>query len=631
MIPLRSKTRLLLAPALAAALLTTLTGCPEGEEQGATKGGSPAAGGPSAAATTAADTGPAANAPALDADLADPRIEDMPTGKYGGQMIAGAYEDPKTFNATMAVDAVSARFITYMFETLAEEDATTYEVEPVLAKDWTVSDDGKVYTFHMRKGVKWWDGKPVTAKDVLFTWNEVMGNADIPWDTRDTVKIDGALPKVTKTDDYTVVFTLPKPFAPFMRTTASAVIILPEHVFGPWARAKGPNGKPLSNSKWGVDTPIKDIVGNGPWIPERYAPGERIIFKRNPHYFRVNKHKQPLPYLDKLVVPFLKNLETAILKFKAGETDAQWLPGKDFAYMKPLEAQNNFTIVNAGPDFRTSYFSFNLNPGKNKDGKPYVDPVRLKWFQEPKFRQAISHTIDRQAIIKNVFRGMAAEQNSPIFQKSPYYDPTVPVFDLDREKAMSLLTEAGFKKEGDVLKDKDGHPVEFTLLHQVGFKDSELEANMIIQDLKKLGITMKMQQVTFNVHLARTHESKDWEAVIGAWGAGIEPHGVAHLWTSNGQSHFFNLNPAPKAPANPTYPWEKRIDELFSEGAATTDEAKRKAIYAEFQQLVMKEQVMIFLPVFNYTVAVRNNLGNTRPNPYNPLGISWNAWEIYRK
>ncbi len=617
-----------LGPALAVAILTTLTGCPEEADQGTTKGASPGASQPSAAATMAADTGPAANAPALDADLADARIEDMPAGKYGGQLIAGAYEDPKTFNATMAVDATSNRFITYMFEMLCEEDATSYEVEPVLAKDWQVSEDGKIYTFHMRKGVKWWDGKPVTANDVVFTFGELMGNKEIPWDARDIVKIDGVLPKVTKTDDYTVVFTLPKPFAPFLRTTASGVIIMPEHVFGPWARSKGPAGKPLSNSKWGVDAPINTIVGNGAWIPERYAPGERIIFKRNPHYFRTNRHKQPLPYLDKLVVPFLNNLDRAILKFKAGETDAQWLPGKDFAYMKPLEQQGNFSIVNAGPDFRTSYFSFNLNPGKNKDGKPYVDPIKLKWFQDTRFRQAISYAIDRQAIIKNVFRGMAAEQNSPIFQKSPYYDPTVPTYALDRDKAMALLTEAGFKKEGDTLKDKDGHPVVFTQLHQVGFKDGELEANMIIQDLKKLGITMKMQQVTFNVHIARTHESKDWEAVIGAWGAGIEPHGVAHLWTSNGQAHFFNLDTARKTP---TYPWEKRIDELFSEGASTLDEEKRKAIYAEFQQLVMKEQPMIFLPVFNYTVAIRNTLGNTRPNPYNSLGISWNAWEIYRK
>jgi peptide/nickel transport system substrate-binding protein len=226
---------------------------------------------------------------------------------------------------------------------------------------------------------------------------------------------------------------------------------------------------------------------------------------------------------------------------------------------------------------------------------------------------------------------MAAEQNSPIFQKSPYYDPTVPTYALDLEKAKSLLAEAGFKRDGDVLKDKDGNPVVFTQLNQVGFKEGEMEANMIIQDLKKLGITMKLQSVTFNVHIARTHESKDWEAVMGAWGAGIEPHGVAHLWTSNGQAHFFNLNAAPKALENPTYPWEKRIDELFNEGASTADEAKRKSAYAEFQQLVMKEQPMIFLPVFSYTVAVRNTLGNTRPNPYNPLGISWNAWEIYRK
>ncbi|MEB3198083.1 MAG: ABC transporter substrate-binding protein [Candidatus Sericytochromatia bacterium] len=618
----------LLKSCLGAAIALALGACAEeAEEKSSTQAPSAA---PSVTATSVADTGPAANAPAGDPALKDPCIEDMPTGKYGGSLIAGAYEDPKTFNPTLVTDSVSGRFVSYLFEALCEEDPTTYEVEPILAKSWEVSSDGLTYTFHMREGVKWHDGKPLTAKDVVFTYMEVLRNEEIPWDSRDVIKIDGQLPDVSAPDARTVVFKLPKAFAPFMRT-ASGVPILPEHVFGPWVREKGPNGKPLSNSQWGVNADPRLIIGSGAWMVENYQPGQRIVFKRNPHYFRTNRHKQPLPYLDRLEVPFLKNLETAILKFKAGETDAQWLPGKDFTYMKPLEAQGNFTIVNGGPDFRTSYFAFNLNPGKNKEGKPYVDPVKLKWFSDRRFRQAVSYAIDREAIIKNVFRGMGAQQNSPIFQKSPFYDPSVASYALNLDKAQALLAEAGFKRDGAVLKDPAGHAVEFTLLHQLGSKDSELEANMIVQDLKKLGITMKMQQVTFNVHLARTHETKDWDAVIGAWGAGIEPHGVAHLWTSHGQSHFFNLNPAKVPHPSPAYPWEKRIDELFAEGASTIDEAKRKRIYSEFQQLVMNEQIMIFLPVFNYTVAVRNSLGNTRPNPYNPLGISWNAWEIYRK
>jgi len=299
--------------------------------------------------------------------------------------------------------------------------------------------------------------------------------------------------------------------------------------------------------------------------------------------------------------------------------------------MKPEEQKGNFTIVDAGPDFRTTYLGLNLNPGKNKDGKPYVDPIKQKWFADTRFRQALAYSIDKQAIIKNVFRGLAAEQNSPIFQKSPYYDSTTPSYPLDRDKAMKLLTEAGFKKDGDVLKDSAGHPVEFTMLKDVGSKDLDLRANMIKEDFKKIGINMKFQPVTFNVKLARTHESKDWEVISGDWGAGIEPHGVAHLWNSNGQAHFFNLNASPTRAANPTYPWEKRIDEIFDQGASELDEAKRKVLYNEFQQIVGREQVMIFLPVFNYTLGVRNTLGNARPNSYNPMGITWNAWELYRK
>ncbi|MDB5098220.1 MAG: peptide transporter substrate-binding protein [Cyanobacteria bacterium RYN_339] len=614
--------------------LTCLTGCPEEADTGkkATTSAAPSGGAATAAAVpTEPDTGPAASAPPLDADIAEPLVMDAQTGKYTGTITAPAYEDPKTFNPPMMTDAVSQRFSVYLFESLVEEDGVSYGVTPVLAKSWDITPDGKTYTFHLRKGVKWHDGQPLTADDVVFTFMDVVANPDIPWDARDVIKVGGKLPIVTKIDDLTVKFQLPDVFAPFMRAGAAAVPILPQHIYGPWVKAKAANGKPVSNTKWGTDTDLTKIVGCGAWQVESYAPGERIIFKRNPHYFRVNRHKQPLPYADRMIIPFLKTVETAILKFKAGETDAQWLPGKDFAYMKPLEAANHFHIVDAGPDFRTTYLAFNMNPGKDKKGKPYVDPIKLKWFADTKFRQAVSYAIDKKAIIKNVYRGQGAEQNSPIFQKSPYYDPSVPQYTMDRDKAMALLTEAGFKKEAGALKDKDGHPVIFTMLRQVGSKDLDLRSNMIQQDLKQLGIEMRFQDVNFNLFLAREYETKDWECVEGDWTAGIEPGGLVHLWASNGQRHFFDLNPSEKSNPTPNYPWEKQIDDLFEQGAHTVDEAKRKQLYNEFQQVVMKEAVLTFLPVFDYTVGVRDTLGNAKPSSFSYVGITWNSYELFRK
>ncbi|MFN3431716.1 MAG: ABC transporter substrate-binding protein, partial [Candidatus Sericytochromatia bacterium] len=154
---------------------------------------------------------------------------------------------------------------------------------------------------------------------------------------------------------------------------------------------------------------------------------------------------------------------------------------------------------------------------------------------------------------------------------------------------------------------------------------------MIKKDLDKLGIKLQTQGVTFNVHIARVHESKDWESHMGAWGAGVDPHGVNALWKSNGQYHFFNLNPQDQPIANPTYEWEKRIDALYDAGAATVDPVKRKKIYNEFQHLVSKEQVLIHLPVFFYTVAIRDTIGNAEPSAYSSLGSSWNSYELYKK
>lgn len=623
---------------LAAACL--LSACPEGPDLEAEKAAQAAAveaakqpkrPDPIYEADKQPDLGPDPSRPKAPATLLDPCVEPLPGGRFGGALSFGAYEDPKTFNPTLAHDSVSARFVSYFFDGLAEEDGITYEVEPILAKSWDISPDGKVYTFHLRRGVTWQDGKPFTSKDVVFTWGEVMGNPDIPWDTRDTVKVEGVLPKVEAVDAHTVRFTLPKAFAPFLRTAATAVPILPEHVYGPWAREKGSDGKPVANTKWGVDCDPKTIVGTGPWMVESYKPGERIVLKRNPNYFRVTRHGQALPYLDRMNVPFLKNVETAILKFQAGETDAQWFPGKSFGVMKPLEKSMGFHLVDGGPDFRTSYMVFNLNPGVGKDGKPLVNPVRLKWFQDRRFRQAIAYAADREAVIKNVYRGLATEQNSPIFQKSPFFAQGLPQYPHDPAKAEALFQEMGFQKRDGKQYDAEGHLVEFEILKDVGSAEADLEFNLFKGDLEKVGVTVKVVPVTFNVKISRTHESKDWECIGGAWGAGIEPHGVSHLWMSHGQAHIFNLNPAEKRHAHPTYPWEKEIDDLYEQGAATVDEAKRKEIYRRFQELVMKEAVMIFRPVFSYTVGVRNRVGNARPSPYSSLGSTWNSWELYKK
>lgn len=574
---------------------------------------------------------PAPDAPPLAESMSQPKREDAPTGRYGGTLNLAAYDAPKTFNPTLANDAASSRVLAYLFDGLVEEDGLSYEVEPLLAESWRLSADGKRYTFTLRPGLKWHDGKPLTADDVVFTVMTVLRHPDVPWEARHALRVNGQLPTATRLDALTVAFDLPAPFAPFLRAIAGAGLpILPKHLFGPWMKADA-DGKPIANGRWGVETLPASVVGSGPFMLSGYKPGVAVEFKRNPHYFRVNRHNQPLPYLERLVLTVKPGLAGAIAGFTGGHTDMQWLPAQAVTTLEAKAKAGRFTLHDAGPDFRISYLTFNLNAGRDAVGKPLVDPVKLKWFADARFRRAIAYAIDREALVKDVYHGRAVQQPSPVFQKSPYFDPTAPAYALDRAKAAALLKEAGFTRKGARLHDRSGNPVSFTLLYETGATETQAQIERLKQDLGAIGVALKAEGVPFKAKLDRTYRKRDWESQIGAWSAGIEPHAGAQLWMSNGLAHILNLNPAAAPHQKPTYAWEKRVDQLFAQGVATLDEAQRKKVYVEFQRLVGAEQPMIFLPVFRYTVAVRDDLGNARPSAYSPLGASWNSYELYKR
>jgi peptide/nickel transport system substrate-binding protein len=559
----------------------------------------------------------------------EPKVQPGTIGKYGGTLHMPAYEDPKTLNPALVTDSTSARFVAYTFEGLVEEHPFTYQIEPALASSWSVSEDKKTYTFKLRKGLQWSDGQPLTADDVVFTFNDVIANPKIPTDTRDTIEVDGQLPTVKKVDDITVAISTPKPFVPFLRLIGG-VPILPKHALAKTLTETDKSGSPVFNQTWAMDADITKIVSNGPWIYDTYAPSQRMVFKRNPNYWRVNEQNQPLPYFDRLDVAFLKNVDTALLKFQAGETDAQWLRGKDYPLMKPLEQQQNFTIVNGGPDWRLSYFELNINDRKNAKGKPFVDPVKSAWLRDVRFRRALAHALDRESIKKLVLRNMGVEQNSPIFQKSPYFSPDANVmYPYDLAKAEALLTEAGFKKAADgMLRDAKGNPVKLEMILETGSPEGEQEANIWKTDLKKLGIDLKLSPMTFNSKLDRLQNTRDWEITMGAFGASVDPFAASNLWKSSGHAHSFNHDPGT---AKAHTAWETRVDEILADASTNFDEDRRKSLYSEFQKILTEESVLIYRPVFLYTVAVRNTLGNAQPSPYSSLGSSWNSWELYRK
>ena len=214
-----------------------------------------------------------------------------PISKYGGQLVMTTNSDPKSFNDIIAKETSTTEITDYIFEGLTSIDPFSLKVIPHLAESWDVSNDGLTWTFHLRKNVLWNDGAPFGADDVVFTFNDLIYNPDIASSARDIFTIDEKPFKVEKIDAYTVKFTLPVRFAPFLRGMGQA--ILPKHELQKYVETK------KFNTAWGLDTNPREIVGTGPYKLFKYTPGERIILARNGRYWKKSEAGEQLPISKK--------------------------------------------------------------------------------------------------------------------------------------------------------------------------------------------------------------------------------------------------------------------------------------------------------------------------------------------
>jgi peptide/nickel transport system substrate-binding protein len=396
-------------------------------------------------------------------------------GGRGGHLIVSNIANPKSFNPVIAQETSTTSITQYIFEGLTTVSGITNEPEPALAKRWEVSPDGLTWTMHLREDVRWNDGNPLTADDVVFTYKQLVYNKDIPTSSRDIFTIEGKEFEVTKVDDHTVTFTTPSKFAPFLRGLTQE--ILPKHIL----EKSVANG--TFNSTWGVDSKPEEIVGTGPFMLERYEASQRVVLTRNPHYWRTDAEGNHLPYLDGIVILVVPNIDVSLLKFQEGETDYYGLRGSDFPILKPVEKEKNFTIFRAGPAFGTNFIVFNQNPETNpQTGKPYVEPNKLKWFTNVQFRRAVAHALDRQAVIDLAMNGLAYPQYAAMSPSAGFfYNPDVMKYEYDPEKAREMLALAGFKdRDGDgYIEDPEGNKVEFNL-----FTNAENNVRVKIRDAR---------------------------------------------------------------------------------------------------------------------------------------------------
>jgi peptide/nickel transport system substrate-binding protein len=542
-------------------------------------------------------------------------------GRSGGQLVVALRGEPKTLNPLIAVDTRSREVIGVMQADLVHINRATQLTEPALAKSWKVSPNGLEYTLVLRQGIKFSDGQPLDADDVLFTFRVYLDES-VHASQRDFLIVGGKPIVVRKLDAQTVVFQLAKTYGAGERIF-DGVAILPRHLLE----------KPYQEGKLGqtgtLATAANQWAGLGPFRLKEYVAGQRLVLERNPYYWKTDAEGNRLPYLDELVYLFVQNADAQVLKFQSGETDVISQTGaENFAAL--LRQQHGYTMTDAGPGLEYYFLFFNLSePGEKTSAEMRR---KQKWFREVKFRQAVSAAVDRDAIVRLVYQGrgtplwgLVAPGNRRWGNDKLAHPPR----SLDR--ARTLLKEGGFSlsngpnKESTLL-DAEGNPVEFSIVTSSSNANFSKMAALIQDDLKQLGMRVQVVPLEYRSLLDRVTQSKEYEAcVMGLASYDADPNTDMNVWLSSGGAHFWN-----PSQAHPATPWETEIDRLMEEQMWASTFERRKKLYDHAQEILAEEQPMIFLASPDILVGAKNVVGNFHPAVLEPY-VLWNVEQIYLK
>jgi peptide/nickel transport system substrate-binding protein len=553
--------------------------------------------------------------------LPSPRVAKCEPGQPGGRLTLASVGAPQTFNPLLANDSASEEVIRHLFSPLVGLDMGTLELEPALAESWTVEPDQKTWTLKLRPGLRWSDGQPLTAADVVFTWNEIMYNPDLNRLTYDLFRINGRNFSVTKLNDTTVRVVTPEVFAPFLEFFGS-VVILPEHVIGPAVRQR------RFLSVYTLQTLPERVVGSGPFRMKESQPGRHILLERNPEYWVVDKQNRRLPYLDQ-VMYLPADSSTAALLFLNGKSDV-FERGRpdDSAQFKEASGSGKFRFLELGIGPERDFLWFNLNTNVNALGQSLVGPTKLTWFRNKRFRQAISCAIDRDRLVREVFAGRAQAIHTFVSAEDrKWNNPSVPVFAHDPDRARALLAEIGIQDRNadGVLEDSGGAQIEFAFLSNFGNRGRERCAALIAEDWRKLGMKVDFQLVAFTNLVDRIGSTFNYDCILmGVGGGGTDPASQINVLRSSESLHQWF--PDQRMPSSE---WEARIDALLDAQMRTLNFAERKKLYDEVQEILAEELPMIYTVSPVHFAVVRSDLANLRPSVLTPYRLTWNLEELF--
>ena len=486
----------------------------------------------------------------------------------------GLGADAKRLIPMLASDTSSSSITELVFNGLTKYDKDI-KITGDLAESWVVSPDGLVITFHLRKGVKWQDGAPFTSSDVLFTYKTIR-DPKVATPYSDSL---GPVAKVEAPDDFTVKVTYNEPFAPALESWGLGII--PRHLL---------EGKDINKDDFN-----RHPIGTGMYKFVDWKTGQRIDLTANDSYF------EGRPKIDKYVARILPDQATEFMELKARGIDIMSLTPLQYSRQTDTtDFKEHFQKLKY-PAFAYDYLGYNLNNDK---------------FKDKRVRQAISYAVDTKSIIEGVLLGLGTPCTGPFPPESWAYNKDVKGYPYDPEKAKALLAEAGWKPGPDGMLMKDGQPFSFTVLVNQSNENRKKVAEIMQQQLKKVGIEVKINTLEWQALLHDFIDKRKFEAILMGWALSRDPDSY-DIWyskkTKEGEFNFVGY-------ANP------EVDRLLIEGRQTFDIAKRTAIYHQLHQILSDDAAYTFLYVPDSLPVIHKRFKGIKKEP---IGIMYNFKDWY--